>query len=388
MERWASIQVSVALGLLALGWGGVWAAVYDEGLYHHDVDGWAEKVTDWYPNRLPVAELFRGPSLWKGPIIPTLYHASYVVWPSVYSPIVFNVLGFGFAAFLLHRILVRAGLHPVAVTLGVALWAVYPPFRYLYSMYFAEPVIAALSAILLGLVVHRPERAFVAGLCAGVLLLGRPPFLLVVALIPPIQFAAGQRRRAIAFCLGAALTFLPWGIRNYVVTGVYVPFTVEGGQTLFHGSYLPLDDVHWQTFKEDPEVAKLEKAAPKEPVLRMKYLAGLAKEQVLADPLGQCVRSLRKAQRFWMEVDADTFVPIWKTGLAAAVLLPLAAVGAWRNRRVPVLRWMLVWIFGLWAMHAAVFGILRYSYPVFPLMTVLAAGAVWPARQFIADRNA
>jgi hypothetical protein len=49
---------------------------------------------------------------------------------------------------------------------------------------------------------------------------------------------------------------------------------------------------------------------------------------------------------------------------------------------------MLVWIFGLWAMHAAVFGILRYSYPVFPLMTVLAAGAVWPARQFIADRNA
>lgn len=376
----ASRLMTVILGLLSVVWSAGWAWYYDLGPLRHDDDSWAVKITNSYPDRLPAIELVRNPSLWKGPIIPTVYHASYVIWPSVYSPIVVNILSFAASAMILHRLLIAAGLHPVAVMWGVFGWIIYPAYRYHYAMYYAEPVVTLLSSLLLWLIVRRPQRAFSSGLLAGILLLARPPFLIVVGLIPLAILIKGRQKDAAMMILGTAITFFPWGIRNLIVHGTYVPLTVEGGQTLFHGSYLPLDNIHWQEFREDPEVAKILRVAPGDPIERMNYLAAIAKRQVLEDPGGQFMRCLRKAQRFWMNVEADSFIPHRNTGGAMAIMLPMAVVGALRNRLVPVVTWMAIWILGLWAMHAAVFGINRYSYPVFPLAATLAASAIWRSK--------
>jgi hypothetical protein len=369
--------MTVMLGLLSVLWSAGWAWYYDLGPLQHDVDSWAIKITNTYPQHLPAIELVRNPSLWKGPIIPTIYHASYVIWPSVYSPIFVNILSFAASAMLLHRLFIAAGLHPVAVTWGIFGWIIYPAYRYHYAMYYAEPVVTLLSSWLLWLIVQRPQRDLSSGLLAGILLLARPPFLIVIGLIPFAMWIQGRRKNAFAFAAGAAITFLPWGIRNLIVHGTYVPLTVEGGQTLFHGSYLPLDNVHWQEFRDDPAVAKILSLAPKDPIERMNYLAAIAKRQVLEDPSGQFVRCLRKAQRFWMNVEPDSFIPHRNTGVPMALMLPLAVIGAVRNRRLPIVTWMGIWILGLWAMHAAVFGINRYSYPVFPLAATLAASVIW-----------
>ena len=110
----------------------------------------------------------------------------------------------------------------------------------------------------------------------------------------------------------------------------------------------------------------------------MRYFSGLAKRQILADIPGQAVRCVRKGIKFWMVLEPGSWVPGWKTGLAAAVYLPLGLYAAWRHRRLSALRWAAVWVLGLWAMHAAVFGVVRYNFPVMPMMFVLAASAVWP----------
>jgi hypothetical protein len=370
--------ISWVMAFMAFTWSTALAVVQCGGPGELDVDSWAVKVTNSYPYRIPFAELFQNPSLWKGPVVPTIYHISYFIYPSVYSPLAVNIISFAIAAGVLHRLFLRMGGHPFAAASATIVWIYYPPFRFIYSMYYAEPLVSLLSTIVLLCVLKKPQKSFYIGLLAGILLLGRPPFLIIIASIPMIFFLKKMRKEAIMFIIGTSITFLPWGIRNYFTTGTFVPFTVEGGQTLFHGSYLPLDNIKWQEFKEDPRVSVLEMAAPEDPVGRMKYLSGLAKKQILADPLGQAVHCVRKGMRFWMDVPGGSFVPHRNTGTAACIFLPFMLVGAIRNRRFSLVQWCVIWILGLWAMHAIVFGFLRYCYPIFPLAMFVAASAIWP----------
>ncbi len=376
------LWVSVLLAGFAAVWAtGVAIMIAPPELGDLDVDGWGHQIARYAPAPLPLRVLWSEPSLWKGPIVPTLFQAAYVVWPSIYSVLGLNILAFALAVGLVHRTCVVSGLDARAALVGVIAWIVFPPHRIVYGHYFAEPIIALFSVGLFTLVVRTPKRALLIGAMAGLTLMARPPFLIIVGILPFVmllQLRTGRGVWLARYTLAFMVTFLPWGVRNWLVTGSYVPFTVEGGQTLFHGSYLPLDEIRWQVFKLDPAVAELEGNAPTDPVARMHYLSNLAKEQVLADPAGQAVRSVRKAMRFWVVLERDTWWPELKTGLVALVMLPLAGWTLWRNCRVPIVRWAGVWVIGLWLIHAAVFGVARYNFPIMPLALVLAASAVWP----------
>jgi hypothetical protein len=354
-------------------------------------DNWAAKVQAAWPNPISFRDVVTEPSLWKGPIVPTIFHFSYWVWPSSESILVANALAFAFAAGMLHRVFTLFG-HPLAATAAVVCWMAMPQHHLLFGHYFSEPLVAALSALPFSLLLLRPNWAVRIGMLMGVLLLARPPFLLVVVLVPFVNWflarGTSQNRFAWAtrYTLGTLLTFLPWGIRNLLVIGSFVPFTVEGGQTLFHGSYLAVDEPRWQVFHELPEVKALLADAPSEPVARMQYLSGLAKSQVLADPFGQAVRCVRKSLRFWVYLQSDSWRVDWKTATMTLILFVGASVALWRER-TPIVVWSLTWVFGLWAMHSVVFGAMRYNFPVMPLMMFAAASAIWPPKPISCIRH-
>jgi hypothetical protein len=162
-------------------------------------------------------------------------------------------------------------------------------------------------------------------------------------------------------------------VRNYLVTGEFIPFTTEGGKILFQGVFLAGDDVQMSELRKNAEFAALEAASPAgSPVEDYRYWRRLAAEQMKADPVGQVRLCVRKAIRFWTYLPAHEWRPSLKTGLAAAVVLPLALVGVVRGWRHPLVRLSALWVGGLWAFHALVHAELRYNFPVLPMAFLLS----------------
>ena len=118
---------------------------------------------------------------------------------------------------------------------------------------------------------------------------------------------------------------------------------------------------------------------------RCYYWSDLAKQQILDDIPGQMLHSVRKATRFWMNVPDGAWLPTWKSALPMVLILPLGLYVMVRDRRHPLVRLMTLWIIGLWLIHAVVFGLLRYSFPVMPMMMFLAASSIWRPAQFKRD---
>src|SRR5262249_61522591 len=135
---------------------------------------------------------------------------------------------------------------------------------------------------------------------AGVLRLARAPFAPVVAGVTVLLWLWGGPRRGravVLFVVGAAAALAPWALRNYWVTGEFIPFTTEGGKILFQGTYLPGDDVGMSELRRDAGFAALEAAEPADPVEQYRYWRRLAARQGKADPAGQGEPLLRKAAR-------------------------------------------------------------------------------------------
>ena len=117
------------------------------------------------------------------------------------------------------------------------------------------------------------------------------------------------------------------------------------------------------------------------------YWQQLAFAEIRRDPLGQLVLIVRKTIRFWVDLPNFTWIPRWKTALAAAICLPLAVIGAWVTRGQILTQVAVLWVTGLWMFYGIVRCQQRYNFPVLPLLFLLAMlGAVrlwrqWPTGQ-------
>jgi hypothetical protein len=177
----------------------------------------------------------------------------------------------------------------------------------------------------------------------------------------------------VLYLAGLLVVFLPWPIRNYLVTSELILFTTEGGKILFQGTYLPGDDLRMNLLRQLPAFAALETAQPADAIEQYHYWQQMALEQIRADPVAQARMCVRKVVRFWMYLPAHSWVPAWKTGLAAAVFLPLALIGVLRGWRRPLVQLCALWVGGLWLFHGIVHAETRYNFPVMPMMFLLAA---------------
>jgi hypothetical protein len=347
-----------------------------------DLDGWGELARRIAASGDVWGTLFGAPSLWKGPIVPFVFGLAYAIWPRPESVLVFNVLCFSLATLLLALSWMRLGAPPLAVTAALLAWIFYPPHSYVYGYYLAEPVIALASTItfvLFLLAIRTGHLAYfmAAGLTAGILLLIRAPFVLVVLGMIAMTFMTYRRSRPLAavfIVMGFLLCYGPWPIRNYFHLGQVLPFTMEGGKILFQGVYLAADDAQsFVELRKRPEFARLERTASKLPPLEeYAYWQHLALEEIRRDPGGQLILIVRKAIRFWVDLPNFTWVPRWKTAAAAAVCLPLAVLGTWITRRELLTQVAVLWVAGLWAFHAIVRCQQRYNFPVLPFLFLLA----------------
>jgi hypothetical protein len=348
-----------------------------------DADSWGvlvERLSQ--DNRLAV--LFHDPPTWKGPIVPFVFGLAYWLVPTPVAPLGLNVILVGLVALVSWFGLVRLGFSRWAVSLGVLGWVAFPPHRYIFAYYYAEPWITLLLCCLavaagLAIATRRQAWTLTAGVLAGGLLLSRPPYLLVVGLFALLIWIRNSRRQALAYALALFVVWAPWPIRNALRFGHFIPFTEEGGDVLFQGFYVPLDDGVTETVASHPVYRAYQaEAAKMSPADAYAFWQRRAWDAIWSDPLGQIKLSFRKAQRFWVYLPDYATWPSWKTTLAAAIYLPLAAVAIVRGRRQTAIQVAAIPILGLWAMHIVVHSEMRYNDPILLFTFALAVtGATW-----------
>jgi hypothetical protein len=183
----------------------------------------------------------------------------------------------------------------------------------------------------------------------------------------------GSIKLGATFAVVLALVYLPWPIRNLTAHGGLIPFTGDGGQALFEGTWIPGDARTMGELRKMPEFRAIEeKMQVLPPVARYREWQRMASAQIAAAPFAQARLVVRKGLRFWVFLDPYGWRPSMKTAAAAIVLLPFAIVGAWRARRTLVGQLASIMILAVWAFHALVYSELRYNYSVLTLTIVLA----------------
>jgi 4-amino-4-deoxy-L-arabinose transferase-like glycosyltransferase len=140
---------------------------------------------------------------------------------------------------------------------ALGLGAIYIPLILVGQSVMSEPlfVLCLLGAIAAVLHSRGYRWVVLAGVLTGLAILGRANALILLA---PLAFAVWKRPRGlgppIALCIAAALTVLPWTIRNYETFHAFVPVSTQLGSALAgtYNSEARADKVNpasWRTLK-------------------------------------------------------------------------------------------------------------------------------------------
>lgn len=374
---------ALMVAIVTAAWAGFCA--WNESLtrtYGLDVDGWGHMIGRFERSGRHLSLLFQDPSMWKGPIVPFLFGLSYYLAPFRSAVLVFNIIAMAAAAALFVVTFYRLGATRLAALLAVLCWVFYLPHRYIYGYYFAEPTLSLFIALFLmccGWAIRTKNLTlvFATGALAGVMLLARPPFLVIAGTVPLLLWyhLREHAARAIAlFGLGFLLAYAPWPIRNYATYHEFIPFTTEGPKDVFLSTYLPGDDGLMDTFYAIAEYRALEAGeAGLSHLERYHYWRPLVLDNIRKDPIGQLQLCVRKAMRFWIDLPVYSWIPGWKTTAVAAIFLPLAVLGGVAGWRSLLTQICVLFAGSLWLFHAIVHSGLRYNFPVLPLVFMLSA---------------
>jgi len=131
----------------------------------------------------------------------------------------------------------RRAIGEAGALFGAALFMLYHPLLF----FAARPVGETLAIFLLigalaALWRDGKRAALLAGLLAGLATVARPNVLLVAALWGVAEAVQRRWPRAVLFVAGLAVAILPVTVRNWVVSGHFVPVSSNGGITAFHGN--------------------------------------------------------------------------------------------------------------------------------------------------------
>jgi 4-amino-4-deoxy-L-arabinose transferase-like glycosyltransferase len=291
--------------------------------------------------------------------------------------------------------LLLSGFSERSRLLAAAFWAFYPP-AILYSNFLLSETgftfLLALSILLfLRLDVQTKGLAFLIGLLFGMLALMKPSFLLFLALLPLIFFAARlPLRRPWWIALGALLLVAPWAVRNSLTFGD-TTLSLNGGINLLIGNNPNATGAYNVGFPEDIlKGARTEVDADRR---AFQY----ATHYILSMPGSFVVNGVKKLAHLF---ESEGGVLVWTfspdpedtatrfstkyaslpPALALAVNLPyflllLAGIVGFLAFPEPKLRWSFFVLLGAWLLaHGVFFGGSRFH---FPLMPFFAAFAAW-----------
>lgn len=286
-----------------------------------------------------------------------------------------------------------------AALVAGSIGAVYPGGVTMSVLVLSEaPFIPLMLLVLLSLaaMLRREERgrggawlAAAAGGLSGMGVLVRPSWLLFLPFYFAIRIVMAENRRhefRMALIAGAALavTMSPWWIRNYRVTGKFVPTTLQVGASLYDGLHAGatggsdmrfVDETTRQLLEEESSDAA---SAPLEYRLNQR-MASAALCWAVEHPMEVLRLAGRKIARTWWPWPSAEEVPGGVLGRwafasgAIAILLPAAIFAvrhrAWRTALFP----MIVPAVYFTLLHAVFVGSIRYRQPALVALVVLAA---------------
>jgi 4-amino-4-deoxy-L-arabinose transferase-like glycosyltransferase len=244
----------------------------------------------------------------------------------------------------------------------------------------------------------------IAGVALGVVLLIKstpalfPPFLFLylIGLRPDLARVRHAAIRTGALVLAAGVVLSPWTIRNYVLSGEFVPTMSVGGMAAYSGFYIA---THRYTGREQ-YVLDVEAAAEVGSIaqgMNLKFKPGyypqfytVGDEVKFYRHLGDIVKGQYAEQpSLLLHVMADNARGFWVQGRTAkatalnmALVLPFLALTIWGAiaawRRSLMVGPIVLFIATFFAAHLAILGQARYHVPLIPLLALLASITLRP----------
>ena len=244
---------------------------------------------------------------------------------------------------------------------------------------------AAVLLLLKAQAERKKEGWLLSGVVLGLATLTRPviilfPFFLLAGFLVFSQKKAKNAFFVTVFCLGMALSVLPWTVRNAIVFHRFIPVSVGSGFNLWVGSYLPWNgDYNWKDLSDSKELVK---GLPQIEADRKFFAEGV--KNIKQHPAAYALLCVKKIGRFWLQVPGGKQVLdkrpaakilIFTFQYLLLILFFFGVFSAWRERNVraciPVLM-----IFYFTFVHLFLLAIPRYHVPVLPLAAAVAGGSL------------
>jgi 4-amino-4-deoxy-L-arabinose transferase-like glycosyltransferase len=369
----------------------------DELEYHSE--GQFIEQGHWFWTLAPTGEPHEG--MWKTPVYPTFVGLLYKLLGPDYDRVLLVQTLIGPVTIVLAWVLARRLFGSRVALLSAAVVAV-APFAWQFEVrLLAEALVAPLTLLFLIVLLDREmtvRRAAAVGLVAGLIVLTRPS---AIYLIPVFAVAfvvvAGIRRGAGLTAVAVAATVLviaPWTIRNYEVSGAFVPLSIQDAAP--YGTFnddSANDPVHpWAWRIENRRDAPILRSAREIGDVEFRNRLRRNTIEYIKDHPSSVAEAFfwNGITRFWdlrrpqRVVDEARFNGRTRTltaiGLAVYwVLLPLAVAGLWLARRRRAVALPLLAL----ALSASVVftaeGATRYRAPFEPIIAIVACSAAVPA---------
>lgn len=324
----------------------------------------------------------------------TIYGQPYLIHPPGYPlflGLLYLLFGHSYAAVKVAQSLLGALTCVVILLVGerlftrrvglvaAALAAVYPHLVYYSGILMSETLFVFLSTLCLYALVRlredpSPRRMALAGLVLGLASLTRPMLLFMPALLLVWMWVElGSTRRALVVTatlwLWMALVILPWTVRNYVVTGTFVPIVATHWVTLYganNPTILANQDAVGGWVDPEPMTPDEYRAA---------YLAFMS-EMLFQRPLDLVKLELHKLKRFWslfpktQTPGRDALINLLSYGW----LLPLFLAGMILAARMqPAPGILYLWVAYFCLLTLVLHGTTRYRQPLEPVILLFAA---------------
>lgn len=241
--------------------------------------------------------------------------------------------------------------------------------------------------------------ALIAGGCLGLACLARPSWSLWPVIVAPYLWLATRRppswsvhQRLLAiglFGVGMGLAMAPWWVRNYAITGKFVPTTLQVGASLYDGWHPGASGssdenmefvVDFLAAQQAEDAMLARQGLPLESTLEWRLdrrMRRAALVWALENPSNVIRLGLVKFRKTWMPLPVAREVSNpwirWSEAFGYSFLAVTAGIGAWRLRRVRGAWLGLMPCVYLAILHAIFIGSVRYRQPGVLLLCPLAA---------------
>ena len=171
------------------------------------------------------------PEAWRQPGYPAFLAFGSIIFGKSQLAVIILQHCMTLTSIILFYLVVRRELSASAGRGFLILCSVYPFMAEATAKFLTESLcLFLISLSVYAISARRPWSPYVAGLCGALAGLVRPNLMLL-----PIVYALGYlmagrgTRKALAVCIVAAVTLLPWSIRNYEAFGRFRPMPPGGG---------------------------------------------------------------------------------------------------------------------------------------------------------------